>query len=441
MNVLKALEAIEAAPRGNARLEAIKVHDSPELREFFNLALSPQITFGVKKLPKPIPAQVAILRNEKHWFEELKTMLKLLSSRELTGKQAQSYIGSFLGLCDEVQEKWTTRVIKQDLRLNVGAKDINNVLGDVVFEFSTPLAVDYKKASPDQLLGRWVIQPKLDGARCVAYLEGNGGKVTLYSRTGKVWGNFESVRTKLEEINNLRRFKRNKDIVMDGEVVAIVDDKIDFQAIQHNMFDSSGKETGKLKFFAFDIMERKEWESQADLPYSARFSDIKEFVRYAVEEIPGSVFKLGVVEGFTVENPSVDQLEKHCEGFTMRGFEGAMARREDSKVELKRTKNLLKIKTFLDAEAEIVGFAQGGGKYVNQMGALVCKTPSGVEFELGTGFSDEQRKEFPRKKDLVGSFAVYKYKTLTEDGVPFHTSFKGIRHKDDIITGEKTTNE
>lgn len=430
---LEALEAIEAAPLGNARLDALKAHDSKELRYLLNQALSPQITFGMKKLPEPTPTD-----NDKFldaaWFEAFRATLKQLEARKLTGNEAKEYIGGFLGVCTDLQRKWSERVIRQDLRLNIGAKDVNNTLGDVIFQFSTPLALDYKKVKEKDLKARFVIEPKLDGARCVAYMEANGGGVTLYSRTGKVWGNFESVRLQLEEVNKYRRFKRNKDVVLDGEVVCFVDDKINFQALQHNLFDD--EETGKLKYFVFDLCEREEWESQAAVPYETRISNAKVFVHDSIEEVSGTVFKLGIVDSFVVENPTVAQLESHCEAFTLRGFEGAMARRGDIGIELKRSKHLMKIKTFLDAEAEIIGFAAGAGKYLNQMGALICKTASGVVFELGTGFSDEQRKKMP-KQPLIGEFAVYKYKTLTDDGVPFHTSFKGIRHKDDILEASK----
>lgn len=435
MNVLKALEAIETAPRGNARLEAIKTNDSPELREFFNLALSPQITFGMKKLPKPIPAQVAILRNEKHWFEELKSMLKQMEERTLTGNAADQYVGSFLGICDEIQRKWSERVIRQDLRLNIGAKDVNKALDEeVVYIFEVPLAKSYEDVKT--YTGKYIIQPKFDGARCVAYLGANGGKVTLFSRTGKEWGNFESVRLKLEEVNKLRRFQRNKDVVLDGEVVSFVDDKINFQAIQANLF-SSGEETGKLKYFVFDIAERKEWESQASTPYKTRFENAKTFVRDAIDEVSGACFKLGIVDGFSVENPTKENLEEYCTTFTDKGFEGAMARKEDSPIKRKRISELLKIKTFLDAEAEIIGFAPGQGKALNTMGALICKTDEGVVFEIGTGFSDEQRKKFYKDDSLIGQFASYKYKHLTNDRVPFHNSFRGIRAKADLLEKSK----
>ncbi len=56
MNVLQALESMEQAAQGNARLDALKMADSSELRKVLTLALSPDITFGVKKLPEPLPA-------------------------------------------------------------------------------------------------------------------------------------------------------------------------------------------------------------------------------------------------------------------------------------------------------------------------------------------------------------------------------------------------
>lgn len=436
--LLESLESIETTPLGNTRLEALLQAASPELNEYLNLALSPQITFGMKKIPEADPEVGFVIRNDKHWYSELKGLLKRLQKRSLTGNEAKTTIAGFLGGCTDTQAKWSKRVIQQDLRLNIGAKDVNKVLGDVIFQFDVPLAVDFKKANPKDLAGKFIIQPKLDGGRCVAYLEANGGDVTLYSRTGKEWTNFESVRKQLVEVNKQRRFHRNLDVVLDGEMVAYVDDQISFQAIQHNMSEKGGIETGKLKYLIFDCALRSDWESKAQVPYKTRFQNAQAFVRDSVEDTPLTVFKLGVVDGFQVENPTMESLEGYCTQFSLQGYEGAMCRSADTGIELKRSKRLLKVKTFLDAEAEVIGVQFGTGKHAGKAGALICKTPEGVVFELGTGFSDEQRRKFLKEKDkIIGLYATYKYKTLTEDRVPFHTSFKGFRNEDDFLEKSK----
>ena len=53
------------------------------------------------------------------------------------------------------------------------------------------------------------------------------------------------------------------------------------------------------------------------------------------------------------------------------------------------------------------------------MGALLVETPSGVRFQLGTGFTDAERREPPP----VGAQVTFVYRELTRDGVPRFASY------------------
>jgi DNA ligase-1 len=429
MNALAALESLEAAARGNARLEALKEGDSPQLRKLLTLALSPQVTFGVKKLPEPLMALEQM--DDSVWYRKFLDLLEELSSRRLTGNAAQQTIAHFLGDCDDTQRKWSERIIKQDLRLDIGAKDVNNTLGEgTIFQFTVPLAEDYAKVKPNLLAGKWCVEPKLDGARCVAFLPANKGRVQLFSRTGKEWLNFEPVREKLQEINNTRN--PTQSLVLDGEVVVIVNDHIDFQALQHVLFKKGG-DTDHLKYLLFDATTQAEWEKPTR-PYRERYEVAREFVQRALHEVPGSVARLGVVEMFETIDPDPTRMLKHSTEFVYKGFEGAMYRRSLEPVLLKRSRALLKVKSFVDDEATVVGAVVGNGKYAGMLGALECKSKDGKLFEIGSGFSDEQRrlywKEFNAKR--LPKQLTYKYFELTEDGKPRFPIFKGFRHEDDI---------
>lgn len=52
-----------------------------------------------------------------------------------------------------------------------------------------------------------------------------------------------------------------------------------------------------------------------------------------------------------------------------------------------RSFTMLKVKSYSDAEATVIGHESGGGKFEGQMGALVCKSKDGLTFKIGTGFS------------------------------------------------------
>ncbi len=105
------------------------------------------------------------------------------------------------------------------------------------------------------------------------------------------------------------------------------------------------------------------------------------------------------------------------------GGEGLMLRKPGSKYEFNRSATLLKVKTFHDAEAVVVGHEAGKGRHKGRLGAVVAKLPTGVTFNIGTGFSDKQREAPP----AVGSTVTFKYQELTADGVPRFPVFVGVR--------------
>lgn len=438
MTIIEALERLEGAARGNARLEVLKTVDSLELREILVMALSPQITFGVKKLPKYEDKQNGF--GDDSFRRGLLRLLKRLQVRELTGGAAQEGIADFLSLCNPTEAKWAERVIKQDLRLDLGAKDVNNALGEgTIFQFAVPLAVKTQEkdgswsVTEKDLKGKWCVEPKLDGARCVAYLPANKGRVTLLSRTGKEWLNFESIREKLQEINNLRN--PTQGVVLDGEVVSLVDDKINFQALQATLFRKDGKETGKLRYMIFDGAIQSEWENPTS-PYVQRWNFAKAFVQDSLRDVPGALARVGFVEMFQTENPTIERMVKYNLDFAEKGFEGAMLRKADMAVQMKRHKSLLKVKTFIDEEAEVIGAVSGQGKRENILGALTCKREDGTVFELGSGYTDDDLKRIweMHQKGSLPKWATYKYQPpLTDDGKPRFPIFKGFRHGDDFV--------
>ncbi len=426
MDIIEALDSIEAAAQGNARLEALRRADSPELRKLLTYALDPAITFGIKKLPPPSPPGYCF-RNSRDWNTHLVNLLEELRYRRATGHVAQEAVALILGTCaNESQIKWAERLLRQDLRINLGAKDVNNVFGkNTIYLFEVPLATDYAKVKDKDFAGRWEIQPKMDGGRCVAVLPGGGGRVQLLSRTGKEWPNFESIRAELQRGNNNRT---GGTIYLDGEVVSYVNGRIDFQSIQKTMRRIDGVEIGDLKFIVFDAADEAEWK-EPRLPYYERLRYIDP-VLYGLGVDKLKIYK---ILSQTVVDPTREQLKAWSDGFVAEGYEGGMGRRSDIPVVNKRSKTLLKVKTFIDDEATIVGAIEGNGKATGMVGALKCLTKAGVAFEIGTGLDDKTRQEiWDNLAEMVGEQCSFKYQRLTDDNVPLLPVFRGIRHKDDI---------
>ena len=144
-----------------------------------------------------------------------------------------------------------------------------------------------------------------------------------------------------------------------------------------------------------------------------------------------------------IENMS--QLVNTYKELTSKGAEGVMLRAPNSPYETKRSKYLLKYKIKDDAEAIVRGYTMGTGKYKGLLGSLDCELildqkPSGVMFNIGTGFTDKDRTEYNNSKSSlyipIGSIVSFSYMELSEDSVPRHPVYRGIR--DDFTIKQNT---
>jgi DNA ligase-1 len=118
-----------------------------------------------------------------------------------------------------------------------------------------------------------------------------------------------------------------------------------------------------------------------------------------------------------------DHLRQELKRVESLGGEGLMLRRPRSMYEVGRSSSLLKVKTFHDTEARVIGHAPGTGKHKGRLGALIVELPDGTKFNVGTGFSDAEREDPPK----IGAVITFRYQELSKDGVPRFPSYVGER--------------
>lgn len=107
------------------------------------------------------------------------------------------------------------------------------------------------------------------------------------------------------------------------------------------------------------------------------------------------------------------------------GGEGLMLHRADALYTTGRSDDLLKLKPLYDAEAKVIAYIPGKGKYIGKLGALLVETPQGIKFKLGTGFSVAEREHPPK----IGSTVTYTFKDTTKNGKPKFASFLRVRNE------------
>ena len=163
-------------------------------------------------------------------------------------------------------------------------------------------------------------------------------------------------------------------------------------------------------------------------------------VRYMVFELPGAAGNfterigrmraivaaakapwLGMVEQFRV--PDRQALRHRLDEVVRGGGEGLMLHRADAPWLTGRNDALLKLKPLQDAEARVVAYEEGHGKYAGMVGALEVEAADGRRFRIGSGLPDELRRHPPP----IGTTITYRYRDLTASGLPRFASYWRVR--------------
>ncbi len=105
------------------------------------------------------------------------------------------------------------------------------------------------------------------------------------------------------------------------------------------------------------------------------------------------------------------------------GAEGLMLHHQDALYKTGRSSDLLKLKSYQDTEAEVIGYRPGKGKYLGMVGALIVKMPDGRTFAIGSGLTDALRQNPPS----IGALVTYRYNGVTKKGLPRFARFIRIR--------------
>ena len=118
------------------------------------------------------------------------------------------------------------------------------------------------------------------------------------------------------------------------------------------------------------------------------------------------------------------QLRAMLDRVVKNGGEGLMLHRGASLYRAERSDDLLKLKQYQDAEARVIGHLPGKGKNSGMLGALLVETAEGLQFRIGTGFSDADRRNPPP----LGSWVTYRFTGLNEkSGIPRFARFMRVR--------------
>lgn len=168
---------------------------------------------------------------------------------------------------------------------------------------------------------------------------------------------------------------------------------------------------------SYQVFDRPPEPGDLSMPFSKRLEHLRKSI--PLLDIPW----MKLVPQYRIINVKI--LQKKLQQVVAVGGEGLMLHRGDSLYKARRSNDLLKLKPYFDAEAVVIKHLPGKGKYSGMLGSLLVKTPEGLQFRIGTGFSDQQRRHPP----AVGVSISYQYRGKTRNGVPRFASFLRVREK------------
>lgn len=293
------------------------------------------------------------------------------------------------------------------------------------------------KADPAKLRFPLYVQPKLDGIRASVV---NG---RLVSRTLKAIPN-DSIREALS---------RPEFEGLDGEL--IVGDPTAADCYRRtSSFVMAGNKIGEP--WCYFVFDKHDVQGGFVERYAELLGVVPRELMSATPDLNGGAIQ--IVPTLTAEDAEkLEQLERLI---IEEGHEGAILRQPHAAYKFGRASKtageLVKLKRFEDAEAEIIGVyeeqhngnvavrnalgrterstAQAGKTGKGTLGGFhVRDLETGIEFKVGTGFSAEERQTYwTQQATMIGRYVKYKSFKIGVKEKPRHPVFLGFRSKEDM---------
>ena len=233
-----------------------------------------------------------------------------------------------------------------------------------------------------------LVQPKLDGIRCLVYTGPNG--LVFQSRNQTHFQEFAHLAKGLAPF-----FEQHPDVILDGE---LYHHDLDFQAITSIVRRKGHEDVSKIEYHVYDC-----FYPDKSVPYQERYAFLQTL------KAPSVV----VVEASTIQRTA--QIVTYHEAFVELGYEGIMIRNPTAFYQEQiRSKGLLKYKLFKEQEYEVIGHVEGKGG----VPVFVCET-NGKTFQVMVKSTMEDKKNsMEHVTSFYHQWLTVKYQELSKDGIP-----------------------
>ena len=406
---------IQQLEADNSRLSKEQILDMAAkegLVEFFEglrMALDGLYTFGVKQVP------ISKQDGQGLSWDNFLELADSLRRRQLTGHAAKDAIELAMGVATKAQwNDWYRRILIKDLRCGVSEKTVNKVLKihegiPRVPVFEVMLAHD--GANHDKkIVGKKLLEPKLDGVRAVTVVDYESRTATMYTRNGKVLDNFSHITDYLEKHMD----EIGRSYVLDGEVVSR-----SFQDLMKQVHRKSDVQAQDARLCLFDVVPLVEFKAGKSVMAQRRRS---KFLKENFSKLFGDSGCIEIIPQIEVNlDEFLGDIEyrDYNKKMVAEGFEGIMIKDPEAKYECKRSVSWLKQKPFIEVSLSITAVEEGTGRNVGRLGALVCQgvdDGKSISVNVGSGFSDGDRSSYWEECDtLVGQVVEVRADAITQN--------------------------
>ena len=399
--VARVIVAVGKTSGYNDKLEILRRYgNTPGLKEILKFIYNTYCKTGISKakLSKAMSTrQLSAPAEEIEWRDALRYFSTHQTGTDADLRFARDFICTAFERYGDSAAFLAEAIITQDLKIGITATSLNTVYGkDFIPKIGCMLGTPFGDVGADKVKWPCIVTEKLDGVRRILIKE--NGVCRMYSRSGHE-------DTGLVEVIADAKYLPNN-FVYDGELLAkgAFKDSIAQRQATNSIAAGKGAKTG-LTFNVFDMVPVDEFyagkskdnalnrklrlgatlmDPGIEVLHENHWQIMQAYGIHMVLENIKPVPILGLVSSLDAATPIVEEI-------WARGGEGIMLNTTSGLYEIKRSKQLLKVKHTEEHVLPIIDILEGTGKYEDSMGAIVVNY-KGSAVGVGSGFTDYQRK-------------------------------------------------
>lgn len=378
-------------------------------------ALDPLYNYGIQKLP--------VVKTHSGDMDFAAALLAVEGLRSFHhSNQLIEMVTNVLSLCSEQDATVIGRVLLKDLRCGVQIATVNKAIEnnnkksitklEPIFDYPCMLTSAYSEKLLDKLFANndhMICQQKCDGMRFNAVIDGSGD-VSFFGRSGKEI-----------YINDPRFYELFKQFepgtVVDGEL--LIDGKEDGTALDRKIGNGilnkavkgtiTEAESKRITATLWDVIPLQSFRAGFDdEPYEFRLAVLHQYFEHI--ETDDRLFPV-----YSLEINTIEQANEMFNQMIAEGKEGVIVKSPNAVWKNVRSTECIKLKGIEDCDLKVVDYQFGTGRFEGMLGALVCESADGkVQVKVGTGFSEQQRKQFTNDY-IVGKIITVQYNMRIKD--------------------------